>query len=80
MRAYRGEDASFQDFNNDPLSKVYKYYTGDEFEEFEEDFLYEELAGYSDVEVTAKDNDSTVKRDCKQRRVNQDTDKIRGQL
>ena len=36
LRAYRGNDANFSDFNNDPLSKVYKYYTGDEMEEFEE--------------------------------------------
>jgi len=59
---------------------VYKYYTGDEFLEFEEDYLYEELAGFSEDEVTAKDDDSTAKRDCKRRRVNQDSDKIRGQL
>ena len=78
LRAYRGNDANFSDFNNDPLSKVYKYYTGDEMEEFEEDFTYEELARFSDEEVTIKGDDSTAKRDDKRRKVNQDTDKIRG--
>jgi len=73
-RAHRGDQSDFLDFNNDPLSKVYKYYTGDDLEEFEEDYNYDELAAISDEEITAKDDISTIKRECKRRKVHQDAD------
>ncbi len=68
-RAHRGDQSDFLDFNNDPLSKVYKYYTGDDLEEFEEDYNYDELAAISDEEITAKDDISTIKREGKRRKV-----------
>ena len=69
-RAHRGDQSDFSDFNNDPLSKVYKYYTGDDLEEFEEDLNYDELAAISDEEITTKDDDiSNIKREGKRRKV-----------
>ena len=66
-RAHRGDPSNFNDFNNDPLSKIYKYYTGDDMEEFEEDLLYENLAALSEEEFTTKE--SAKKREGKQRKV-----------
>jgi len=74
-RAHRGDPSNFNDFNNDPLSKIYKYYTGDDMEEFEEDLFYENLAALSEEEFTTKE--SAKKREGKQRKVHQDADQIK---
>ena len=76
-RAHRGDPSEISDFNNDPLSKVFKYYTGDDLEEFEEDFNYDDLAVLSEEEITAKDDTSAIKREGKRKKVHQDADQIR---
>lgn len=37
------------------VSKVFKYFTGDEFDEFERDFAKEELEGLSESELATKE-------------------------
>jgi hypothetical protein len=70
MKAHKRDPSSFSDtdFAIDPLQKVFKYYTGDDIEEFEEDFTYEGLAAISENEMAEKETDSSAKRDGKTRK------------